>query len=103
MNLFWFELENSQILPLQRISENLIQEAAMNSNDEGFIGKPRVNVFAFCSSKRNCGKRLLPGLGFRRVLGGKGTQRHLQLWLIQAVLWQIGSHVFDEFCDLLIL
>src|SRR5881397_1015214 len=59
MNLFRFIAEDRQFLPLQRISENSLEQSAADCHHKGLVGKSRVNIIAIYFPKGDRGKRLL--------------------------------------------
>ena len=103
MDLFRLKLEDRQFLPLQRISENLVEQSATECHDKGLIGKSRVNIITIYFPKGDRDKWLLASFRLSSVLRGKRAERQLQLRLIEAVFRQVGSHVFNKFCHPLVL
>src|ERR1700693_3467487 len=102
MDLFGLEIEDRQSLPLQRVGENLVEQVTTHGDNERLIADPRVNAFAFYFSKRNRSEWLFARFGLGCVLGSERAECDNQLRLIQPVLRQIRSDIFDKSCDLLV-
>src|SRR5437879_8765141 len=72
----------------------------MHRDNERLIADPCVDVLTFHFSKRHRCEWLFAGFGFSCVLGSERTEGDSQLRLIQAILRQVRSDIFDKFCDL---
>ena len=103
MNLFRFIAEDRQFLPLQRISENSLEQSAADCHHKGLVGKSRVNIIAIYFPKGDRGKRLLASFSLGSVLRSKRAERQLQLRLVEAIFRQVGGNVFNKFGHSLIL
>src|SRR5947209_7325650 len=103
MDLFRLEIEDRQFLPLQRVRENLIEQITAYRDHKWLIADTRVNGITLDFSKRHRSKWLFARFGLSRVLGSERAESDNQLRLIQPVLRQIRSDIFDKFCDLLVL
>ena len=95
------EPEDRQLLPLQRIGENIVEQTAAHGHDERLFAEPRENVVAIHFPKRDRRERMFAGNAFGRVLRSERRKRHLKLRLIESVLRQIRRHVFHELRHLL--
>ena len=71
MNLFRLEFKNCQLLPLQRIGENIIERRALNRYHEWLLSHTREDVFTIDFPERDCRQRVLARVGLGRVLRRK--------------------------------
>ena len=65
VDLFRFELENRQLLPLQRIGKNIIERGAANRYHEWFLSHTRENIFTIDFSECDRRQRMLTRLWSR--------------------------------------
>src|SRR6266480_1195568 len=103
MDLFGLEIEDRQFLPLQRFREDLLEQITTDGDNERFVTDSRVDVLAFYFSKRHRSERLFACLGLGCVLGSERAKGDNKLRLIEDILRQVRSDIFDKFCDLLVL
>ena len=71
MDLFRLELENCQLLPLQRIGKNIIERGAANRYYEWLLSDTREDIFTIDFSECDRRQRMLTRLGLGRVLRRK--------------------------------
>src|ERR1700745_3637335 len=96
VNLFRLDTKNRQVLPRQRIENNIIEHWTSDRDHEWFLANSCENIFAVDFAEGYCSQRMFTGGGLSRILRGESTQRDRKLRLIQSIFRQIGCHICDE-------
>ena len=96
MNFVRLELEDRQLLPLQRIDPDLAEQLVIDRHDERLFADARVDIVSLDLTEGQSEERMLAGRRLRRVFRGEGAEGQAQLRLVEPVLRQIRSGVGDE-------